>query len=629
MATAEGMHPLPWPSFIPMAEDRSHNGQGPEATGPRVIRAMGLVFGDIGTSPIYTLTIVFALLPPTKENVVGVLSLVFWTLVLLVTVQYAWLAMKLDREGQGGTIMLREILLRWVKPGRMAAIVSLLTFIGVSLLMGDGVITPAISIISAVEGVLLIPGLETLSEKAIVAIAVGITLALFFFQRKGADHVSGAFGPFMLAWFIALFVSGFFSLLKEPTLVKVINPFYAVNFLGRHGLLGFIVLSDVVLCATGGEALYADMGHLGKLPIKRAWWFVFPALFINYLGQGAFALHNPDARPYIFGLVKSQAPFLYLPFLILAIGATIIASQAMISGVFSIVYQGITTRLMPLLKVSYTSSHLKSQIYIGSVNWILMMAVILVILVFRKSENLGAAYGLAVTGAMSVTSIMLAIIFYFQKKFALFAVALGVIAVDLIYFSSTLTKIPHGAYWSLILAAVPFIMIVIWTRGQRLLFSSLRPLDIETFLVSYEQIYAKGQVIEGTAIFFARSWKVVPPYVSHCMFSSNIIYEKNIFICINRTDAPFGIKTNYIKGLGTGLDALEIEAGYLARINFDDIFKMYDIKPKIIFYGVEDIITTNPVWRIFSLIKKVTPNFVQFNKLPASKVHGVVTRVEM
>ncbi|MCX7981747.1 MAG: KUP/HAK/KT family potassium transporter [Syntrophales bacterium] len=612
-----------------MKDNGSYNGQGPEATASRVVRAMGLVFGDIGTSPIYTLTIVFALLPPTRENVVGVLSLVFWTMMILVTAEYAWLAMKLDREGQGGAIMLREIIVRLIKPGRMAAVVSLLTFIGVSLLLGDGVITPAISIISAVEGILLIPGLEILSQEIIMAIAIAITLALFFFQRKGADRISGAFGPFMLVWFLTLFVSGFFSLLTEPSLVKVVNPYYALDFMLRQGLLGFIVLSDVVLCATGGEALYADMGHLGKLPIKRAWWFVFIALFINYLGQGAFALQNPDARTYLFGMVKSQVPFLYIPFLLLTIGATVIASQAMISGVFSIVYQGVTTRLMPLLKVSYTSSHLKSQIYIGSVNWVLMAAVILIILVFRKSENLGAAYGLAVTGSMTVTGIMLALVFGLQRRLTLFAVSLGVVLVDLVYFSSTLTKIPHGAYWSLILAAVPFAVIAIWTQGQKLLFSSLRPLDLETFLVSYEQVYAKGRVIEGTAIFFARSWKVIPPYVSHCMFSSNIIYEKNIFICINRTDYPFGIKTNYIKGIGTGLDALEIEAGYLARIDFDLIFKMYEITPKIIFYGVEDIITTNPVWRVFSFIKKVTPNFVQFNKLPASKVHGVVTRVEM
>jgi len=526
-------------------------------------------------------------------------------------------------------IIIREILLRLIKGRRLMAFVSFLTFMGVSLLLGDGVITPAITIISAVEGMLLIPGLETLPQQAIMGIAIAITFLLFFFQKKGADRISSAFGPFMLVWFVTLFISGVVSLSYEPGLIRVISPHYALNFLYQHGVMGFIVLSDVVLCATGGEALYADMGHMGKEPIRRAWSVIFPALFINYLGQGAFALHHPDVHTYLFGMVKSQAPRLYIPFLLLTVGATVIASQSMISGVFSIVYQGITTRLMPLLKVDYTSYRLKSQIYISSVNWSLMIAVILVILLFQKSENLGAAYGMAVTGAMTVTAIMMVLVFYYRKNIGLLLAACFVMVVDLFYAASTITKIPHGAYWSLILAAIPFTTIVIWTRGQSLLFKSLRPLDLETFLMSYEQVYAKGRLIEGTAVFFTRSWQIIPPYVSHCMFSSNIIYEKNIFISINRTDSPFGIKTNYIKGIGTGLDVLEIDAGYLERVNVEEIFNEYGISPKIIFYGTEDIITANPIWRVFSFMKKVTPNFVQFNKLPAAKLHGVVTRIEM
>lgn len=612
-----------------MMNGNARNGNGPEATWPRVVQAMGLVFGDIGTSPIYTLTIVFTLLPPTRTNVEGVLSLVFWTLMILVTAEYAWLAMKLDREEQGGEIIIWEILQRLVKTRRLTAFISFLTFLGVSLLLGDGVITPAITIISAVEGMLLIPGLEILPQNAIVGIAIGITFLLFFFQKKGADRISSAFGPFMLVWFVTLFVSGLASLSYEPLLVKVVSPYYALDFLCHHGILGFFVLSDVVLCATGGEALYADMGHLGKKPIRRAWSFIFPALFVNYLGQGVFALRNPDAHTYLFGMVQSQAPFLYIPFLLLTIGATVIASQSIISSVFSIVYQGITTRLMPLLKVDYTSYRLKSQIYIGSVNWSLMIAVILIILIFRKSENLGAAYGMAVTGSMTVTATMMVFVFYYRKNMGLLLAALVIMLIDLIYFSSTITKIPKGAYWSLILAAIPFTTIVIWTRGQKLLFASLRPLDLETFLVSYEQVYKKGRLIEGTAVFFTRSWRIIPPYISHCMFSSHIIYEQNIFISINRTESPFGIKTNYIRGIGPGLDVLEIEAGYLQRVDIEEIFNNYGISPKIIFYGTEDIITTNPIWRVFSFMKKVTPNFVQFNKLPAAKLHGVVTRIEM
>ena len=590
---------------------------------------MGLVFGDIGTSPIYTLTVVFALTKPTPDNVLGVLSLVVWTMTILVTIEYAWLAMSLDREGQGGEIMLREILLRLTKSGRLLAFSGALTFLGVSLLMGDGVITPAITILSAVEGILLIPGMEGLHRGILIAAAILIALLLFYYQRKGTDKVARTFGPFMLVWFTCLTVSGLASISTMPELIRAISPYYAINFLANNGLAGFLVLSDVVLCATGGEALYADMGHLGKKPIIRAWAFVFVALVINYLGQGAFVLQHPETKSLLFGMVQNEVPLLYIPFLLLTICATIIASQSIISGVFSIVYQGITTRLMPLLKVSYTSSQLKSQIYIGAVNGILLFAVVMVILIFQKSEHLAAAYGLAVTGSMTITAIMMLMIFYINKDIGKLVIVSIVVFIDAVYLFSTFSKFPHGAYWSLILASIPLITIITWTSGQRFLFRALRPLDFETFRISYEQVYAKGRNISGTALFFARSWQVVPPYVMHCMFSSNIIYEKNIFICINRTDAPFGKKINYIENIGSGLDVLEIEAGYLTLLNIETILREHAIQPKIIFYGLEDIVTNNPAWRVFSFMKKVTPNFVQFNKLPATKLHGVVTRIEM
>lgn len=590
---------------------------------------MGLVFGDIGTSPIYTLTVVFTLTRPTYDNVLGILSLVVWTLTILVTVEYAWLAMSLDRQGQGGEIMLREILIRFLKSGRMLTFAGLLTFMGVSLLLGDGVITPAITIMSAVEGLLLIPGMGGLRHEFLIGTASAIAFLLFFFQHKGTDKVAVTFGPIMMFWFLVLAVAGMMSLMNMPEVVKAINPYYAVNFLSQNGLAGFLVLSDVVLCATGGEALYADMGHLGKKPIIRAWCFVFVALIFNYLGQGVFALHHPETKFVLFGMVQQQAPFLYIPFIILTIMATVIASQSIISGVFSIVYQGITTRLMPLMKVDYTSSKIKSQIYIGAVNWFLMIAVILMILIFKKSENLAAAYGMAVTGSMTITAIMMLLVFIMTKNKLKLPIIILVIFIDLLYLFSTFSKIPHGAYWSLILASIPFVTILIWTNGQKYLFRSLRPLDLQTFLVGYEQVYGKRKNISGTALFFARSWKIIPPYIIHCMFRSTIIYEKNIFICINRTEAPFGMETKYVNDIGTGLDALEINAGYRDMVDLGEILKKHGIKEKIIFYGVEEISTNNPAWRIFSFIKKVTPNFVQFNKIPAAKLHGVVTRVEM
>lgn len=590
---------------------------------------MGLVFGDIGTSPIYTLTVIFALTRPTPDNVFGILSLVFWTMTILVTVEYAWLAMSLGRKGQGGEIVLREILIKLLKKGRLLAFGGLLSFIGVSLLLGDGVITPAISIMSAVEGMLLIPGFADLHQGTLTLTAIVIAVGLFIMQYKGTDKVAGVFGPVMVVWFATLTATGLASIAGMPDVVKAVSPHYAIKFMLDNGIAGFFVLSEVILCSTGGEALYADMGHLGRRPIIRAWYFVFVALIINYLGQGAFILRNPETKNLLFGMVQSQVPGLYIPFLILTIMATIIASQAVISGVFSIVYQGITTRLMPLMKVDYTSRVLKSQIYIGFINWTLMCAVIFIMIIFQRSANLAAAYGMAVTGSMTITSIMMIMIFSQTNKKWKVPVAALVCCIDFIYLFSTLTKLPHGAYWSLILASFPLATIFIWTKGQRKLYRSLRPLDMETFLTSYEQIYATGRTLAGTALFFSREWNIVPPYIIHCVIRSNIVYERNVLISIVRTDEPFGMKTNLRKDIGPGLEALEIHAGYMVVFDLESILKMNGIREKVIFYGIEDINTPNPVWKIFSLIKKLTPNFVQFNKLPVGRLHGVVTRVEM
>jgi len=594
-----------------------------------IVKSLGLVFGDIGTSPIYTLTVIFALTKPTPENVMGILSLVFWTMTILVTAEYAWLAMSLGRKGEGGTIVLREILVRLLKPGRKLAFVTFLSYVGVSLLLGDGVITPAISILSAVEGLILIPGLESLRQGHLIFVAAVIAVVLFFFQSRGTDRMAGVFGPIMVVWFLSLTVSGIVSIANSPGIVSAVNPYYAVVFLTHNGFSAFFVLSEVILCATGGEALYADMGHLGRKPIVRAWYFVFCALVINYLGQGAYVLAYGTDKNLLFGMVQEMAPHLYIPFLLLTISATIIASQAMISGVFSVVYQGITTRIMPLLKVDYTSTHLKSQIYIGSINWMLFAAVIFIMIIFRKSENLAAAYGLAVTGTMTLTGIMMTMIYSRTTRKWKVPFAILVTLVDIAFLAACLNKIPHGGYWSIILASVPFITILIWTKGQRALYRALRPLDLETFLLSYEQIYAKGRTIPGTALFFTRETPVVPPYVVHSIISGNIIYERNIFVSITRTDEPFGVRYKMTEGIGCGLGALEIQAGYKEILDLERILKKRGIKEKVIFYGIEDIDTANPAWRIFSMIKKLTPNFVKFYKLPPSKLQGVVTRVEM
>lgn len=595
-----------------------------------IMKSLGLVFGDIGTSPIYTLTVIFLLLKPTTDNVIGVLSLITWTLVILVTIEYAWLAMSLGEKGEGGTIVLRGILIRLLKTGRGAVFITILTFVGISLLVGDGVITPAISILSAVEGILLVPGLQETKQMILIYIAGGIAILLFAFQKEGTDKVAQAFGPLMLLWFMALAISGIISIIKVPLVWKAINPYYAIKFLYQNGAAGFFVLSEVILCATGGEALYADMGHLGRKPIIRAWYFVFCALLLNYLGQGAFILQAAGkSTNFLFGMIFQQSLFLYIPFLVLSIIATIIASQALISGMFSVVYQGINTRLMPMFKVEYTSTQLRSQIYIGFVNWFLLLSVLFIMFQFRESNRLAAAYGLAVTGTMTLTGIMMTSIFYLRKEYIKTVLAFFVTLVDIAFLTSNTYKIPHGGYWSLIIAAIPFAIILIYTGGQRKLYRTMRPLKLDIFLHSYNEVYQALNKIKGTALFFARDMKRVPSYIVHTMFMNNIIYEDNIIVSINTLDEPFGIKSSFKADLAPGLRTFEIQMGYMEVVDIEQLLKKAGINEKGIFYGLEEISTRNIFWKMFSMIKRLAPPFIQFQDLPPNKLHGVVTRIEI
>jgi KUP system potassium uptake protein len=594
-----------------------------------IIKSLGLVFGDIGTSPIYTLTVVFLLTKPTEANVMGVLSLIAWTLTILVTIEYAWLAMSLGKKGEGGTIVLKEILVPLLRKGRQVSFVSLLSFIGISLLIGDGVITPAISILSAVEGSLLIPGFEKTSQATLIIIAGIIAIVLFSFQKKGTEKISWVFGPIMLIWFLSLSVAGTISILATPNVVKAVNPYYAIKFLIENGITGFFVLSEVILCATGGEALYADMGHLGRKPILNAWYFVFFALIINYIGQGAFLIQHPEAKNVLYGMIFHQAPLLYVPFLILSIMATVIASQAMISGMFSIVYQGIMTHIIPMFKIEFTSTELRSQIYIGLVNWFLLISVLIVMFEFRESHRLAAAYGLAVTGTMTLTGIMMTWIFYLRGNKHLAFISLLVALVDVTYLLSNSYKIPHGGYWSIIIGIIPFSIILLYTKGQKRLYKKLSAVPLEEFLNRYTVAYRTKNKIKGTALFFLKDPKEIPPFMIRSMFINNILYEDNILVTIIKRDDPFGVTGFFKEKLANGLSVFEIQTGYMELPDVEEILREAGIEEHTIFYGLEDIVTENPFWKIFSIIKRLNPAFVQFYKLPSHKLHGVMTRVEM
>lgn len=594
-----------------------------------VLKSLGLVFGDIGTSPIYTISIILLFITPNQSNLFGIISLIFWSLFFVITVQYVWLAMNLGKKGEGGTIVLKEIVTGLLKDSRMVPYISLLAIIGVCLFMGDGVITPAISILSAVEGIRLVPGLEETGGQVLLLIAAVIAIALFSIQKRGTDKISWAFGPVMAIWFISLSITGLMSLVSAPQILLALSPHYAIGFLTEHSITSLVVLSAVVLCVTGGEALYADMGHLGREPIVKAWFLVFPALMISYLGQGAFVMEHGSMGTVLFSMVSTQIGPLYVPFLLLSICATIIASQAMISGMFSIIYQAMTTRIIPKMKINYTSTSLRSQIYIDSVNWILLAAVLIVMVTFQSSDNLGAAYGLAVAGDMTISAFMLLLIFLLRRELFKVGTMCLLLMIDLTFFIACLTKIPHGAYWSFILAAIPFIIIIIYITGQKKLGSSFKPIPYDEFIDTYNQLYKSVCKISGAALFFTSDVRSVSPYIGKVFFQNNIIYQQNILVSIRIKGYPFGVSTDYEEGVAEGLSVFSIEGGYMEIIDVEALIRERGIYEKAIFYGIENIISERMIWNLFGIMKKVSPPFVQFYSLPSEKIHGVVTRFIM
>lgn len=594
-----------------------------------ILKSLGIVFGDIGTSPIYTLYAIFCIIPPTFDNVVGTVSLVIWTLVSVVSIQYAWLAMSLSKKGEGGTIVLREILKSLLGSKTKILIITLISFVGLSLFIGDGVITPAISILSAVEGLRLIPGLAMLSTTALVAIAVIIAFSLFAFQRRGVEKVSKMFGPIMAIWFAVLAISGVIAIKQAPMILKALNPYYGIQCVLHNGVWGLFILSGVILCATGGEALYADMGHLGRKPIRQAWVFVFISLILNYMGQGAFLLVNPQANLVFHEMFYNQSAVLYIPFLILCIMASIIASQAMISGVFSVVYQGITTGMMPRIKVDYTSSRMHAQVYIGLINWALFAAVLFAMLKFKESANLAAAYGLAVSGTMVITSSIITAIFYLRKNRLKQVLGCMLVLINVLFFCSSLFKLQQGGYWSLIIAMVPLSIILVYYLGQKRMRGFLKSMPLRDFLKTYKELYPKVDKIDGTGLFFVRSTASIPSYVAQTMIDNGIMYKDNILVSIIQRDTPYGVLGFFKEELADGLRVFEIHCGYMEVPNIEKILNDAGIQTKAIFFGMDEVVTKNLLWRIFAIIKHLSPTFVRFHKLPPNKIHGVVTLIHM
>jgi K+ transporter len=593
-----------------------------------IFKPLGIVFGDIGTSPIYTLTIIALLTKPKIEDIYGIVSLIIWTIVIIVSIQYAYLAMRFSIRGEGGKIILGEIAIRNLKNLRMISFILLLIYLGIGFLSGDGIITPAISVLSAVEGIKVISYFQNLDQNIIIAITIVIFIFLFSIQKGGADKIYPLFSPIMLVWFLSLLIVGFIEILKVPNILIALNPLFAIEFIIKNGLLSFIILSEVILAATGGEALYSDMGHIGKERIQKSWFFfVFPSLTFNYLGQGAYLIRNPNSQSVFFEMFKENFPYLYIPFLILTISATIIASQAIITAVFSLFFQASNLGFFPRIRFKHLSKELYGQIYSSFINYTLFVLVVLIVIIFKKTENLGHAYGFSVALTMLITGILLSILHFHRKEWILFFLSIFITICDLLFVLSGTLKIPNGAYIPIVIAVFLIFIIINYTKGQRKVYEKLQPVDFKEFEVMFDNAYENANKIKGTAVFLVRDYQKVPPYVINVMFNQAIIYERNVFLSLVKKDEPFGIKFGFEKELLPGLDLFKIEFGYLEFVNVEEILKESGIDEKVIFYGIEEIVTNKWFYKIFAFIKKISPRFDEFYNFPSNKMHGVISRV--
>ncbi|MEN3015417.1 MAG: KUP/HAK/KT family potassium transporter [bacterium] len=599
------------------------------------IRPLGIVFGDIGTSPIYTVSLMgFILKQKDPALIMGGISLIFWIIIVVVYIQYVAIVMNLSIRGEGGQLIIREYVLSIVKNNPiLRSIVSFLGLLGFSAVVSEGILTPAISILSAVEGIQILN--QSISTTHVILISIVITVLLFSLQRRGTDRVSFLFTPVIIVWFIVLFLLGLFYILKEPSILKAVNPMYIWELIRKDPADFLIILSFAMLAITGVEGMYADMGHLGKKPIVFSWNLVFICLITNYFGQGAFFLLNHNQldqyNSFLFYMVKQSFPMFYIPMIILTLVATIVASQAMISAMFSIFYQTSNLGLLPRVKYIHTSTELKHQIYVPLINWTLMVLVIFTMLFFKSSANLANAYGLSVNITIVISSIMAIIVFvYFKNWFLVILLSLLVLPVDLTILISNTHKFANGAYFPLISATLILCIVLIYQKGNKKLSSKLEYEQLSSFLSKYKEIYSCQSKISGTAIFMLRDIKMISPYICKTIFDFKIVYEKNIFLSLKVTDKPFGIEYSYRnieEDTTSSLGLVEIKVGYLEIVDIKQILSKLGIDPVIVFYGQENITSRSLIWSFYSFLRKISPSIVDFYNFPLPKTIGITTNI--
>ena len=528
---------------------QSHGGAGLAAL---VAGAVGVVFGDIGTSPLYTIKEMFHPhfgLTPDPATVKGLLSLGFWSLVLVVTLKYVVVIMRADNDGEGGIMALTALAQRSLKQGsRLAYTVGILGIFGAALFFGDGMITPPITVLGAVEGLEVV---SPLFKQWVLPISLVMLTALFAFQRFGTASVGKAFGPIMITWFVVIAGFGVWNIVQHPIVLRALNPYWAWLFFTTHDWHAVLILGAVVLTVTGGEALYADMGHFGKQPIRWGWFgFVLPALVLNYYGQGAVLLRHPDAVANPFYM--SIPGWAQVPMLVLATTAAMVASQAVITGAFSVTRQAIQLGYLPRLQIRHTSRDTIGQIYVPSINWMLFAAVIVLVLAFRSSTNLATAYGLSVTGTMLIDTLLLAVVAYTRwpdaRKWVLPLCALFLV-IDLAFLIANGEKLLTGigAWVPLFIGIAAFTMMRTWRRGRELLREEIRKdgIQLDTFLPGL--MLAPPVRVPGTAVFLTADPTVVPHALMHNLKHNKVLHEHNVFLTVDTLNVPYAPKDNRLK----------------------------------------------------------------------------------
>ena len=511
----------------------------PSSNKALIIGALGVVYGDIGTSPLYTLQVCLSEFKTIDAaHVLGILSILFWLLMVVVSFKYVMLIMRADNRGEGGTLALLELAVRGVQ-GRKRTVLVILGIFGAALFYGDSMITPAISVISAIEGI----GIVSHSfDDLIVPISLVVLIALFAIQSRGTATVGKFFGPIMTLWFITLGVMGIWQITQHPMVLHALNPLVGAAFVAQHPLASFVLLGAIVLSLTGAEALYADMGHFGRPPIRTAWfWLVLPSLVLNYFGQGALILHDPKALENPFFLMVPHWGL--LPLVVLSGVATVIASQAVISGAFSMTRQAVQLSFWPRMKILHTSAAEMGQIYLPQVNALLLVAVIVLVIAFRSSASLAAAYGFAVTGTMLCTSVLAFMVLprgtQGGKRLAWIVVLSILLLIDVLLFSANVLKIHEGGWLPLLVGVVVFILMTTWRQGRRLL-ADLQSRDrqpLKEFMTQLEE-YPPARA-HGTAIFMTMSSGFVPPALLHNLKHNKVLHEQVIFLTIKVADVPF------------------------------------------------------------------------------------------